>query len=87
MKTFEELFRAARSGPLVDSLLAKGADGIYWNATVQQHFDWFNTGRAQNLALLKAMHDLLESVPAMSNIAGFGKLMCDVEEVLNNEKA
>ena len=82
MKTFEELFRAARrSQGMADDLLVKGADGRYWNAQVQREYEWFMTGRAQSLALLKALH----AVVGMPNVEGFGKLMADVEEVLENE--
>lgn len=80
MNTFEQLFRAARSEDpefITNDLLVKGANGEYWNAGTQTKYEWFKVGQAQNLAmLLRALH-----------VEGFCKLVCDVEEVLNNEKA
>lgn len=94
MKTFEELFRAQHAGTpefRVNDALVKGANGEYWNAQVRHQYEWFKTGQAQNLSILKALHSIAKAYvdehPIAAKFAGLSTVITDVEEVLKNEQA
>lgn len=97
MKTFEELFRAQHAGTpefRVNDALVKGANGEYWNAQVRHQYEWFKTGQAQNMAMLKVLKStvsfFLDAYPEHSEellAVGLTELLADVEEVLKNEQA